>query len=70
MLRRDELPDRLITADISMTGVTSLEINSSHHKMLYFNELYTIVTSDEFFLIKELERVLISKNQVTQLFNP
>lgn len=49
MLRCDELPDRLITADVSMMGVTSLEINSSHHKLLKFNALYTIVTSDEFF---------------------
>lgn len=49
MLRCDELPNLLITADVSMMGVTSLKINSSHHKMLYLNELYTIVTSDEFF---------------------
>lgn len=56
MLRCDELPNLLIT-DVSMMGVTSLKINSSHHKMLYLNELYTIVTSDEFFLIKELEEL-------------
>lgn len=49
MLRCDELPNLLITADVSMTSVTSLKINSSHHKLLNFNELCTIVTSDEFF---------------------
>lgn len=56
MLRCDELPNLLITADVSMTGVTSLEINSSHHKLLYSNELYTIVTS---FLYKVVKGVKV-----------
>ena len=52
MLKRDELPAKLITADVWAMSVTSWKRNSSHFNILIYSLLYAIVTSDEFFLIR------------------
>ena len=52
MLKRDELPAKLITADVWATSVTSWKRNSSHCNAMCISALYAIVTSDEFVLNK------------------